>query len=146
MRAADPAKTHASGVSRESSLRQQRRIVEFRFVAKNMGVGVRGDGEVPLAHVLTDPGPRVALEVAERDAAVPQIVRREGGNTRGRTGSSDGGSETVGGDALEDAPLRSAVLARDECNDGVEDDLRHLHPSSVSGLRYRLNTMPESLG
>lgn len=35
----------------------QIRVVEFLLRDHDVGVGVRGDGEVPLADVLTDPGP-----------------------------------------------------------------------------------------
>jgi hypothetical protein len=42
-----------------------------------VGVGVRGDGEVALGDLLTDPRPRCPAEVHERDAAVPEVVRAE---------------------------------------------------------------------
>lgn len=40
-------------------------VVEFTLVGENMGVRVRGDSEVPLPDMLTDPGPRDAAQVIE---------------------------------------------------------------------------------
>lgn len=49
-------------------------VVEFRLVAENVRVGVRGDSEVALTDKLPDPRPRLTAQMLERDTTVPQAA------------------------------------------------------------------------
>jgi hypothetical protein len=68
--------------------------------------------EVVVADELADAGPRHAAEVEERDAAVPEIVRRERRHARRRAGPSECGPKAFAGERLERAPIRMAIVAR----------------------------------
>jgi len=69
------------------------------------------------------------------DAPVPQVVRREVRDAGCGAGARDRGAEAIGTEALEDAPLGSAVLARHERADGREQLRRHRHPAGAARLR-----------
>jgi hypothetical protein len=55
--------------------------------------------------------------VQERDAPVPEVVRRERGDARCRAGASERGSEAVGSEASEDGPIRYAIIPQAERHD-----------------------------
>ena len=50
----------------------------------------------------------------ERDAPVPEDVRRERGDARCRAGASERGSEAVSSEASEDGPIRYAIIPQAE--------------------------------
>jgi hypothetical protein len=73
--------------------------------------------------------------VEQRDPAVPQVVRREGRDSSSGAGASHRCSEPVTPEALEDAAVGDAVVARHELADGLEKDRRDSDPTRASRLR-----------
>jgi hypothetical protein len=71
-------RTHPSRLTREQS-----RVVELRLVGEDVRVRVCGDRERALTDELAGAGPRHTAQVEERDAPMPQVVRREQRNGRG---------------------------------------------------------------
>ncbi len=71
-----------------------------------------------------------------------EVVRRERRHAGGPARSRNRRAEAVGAEALEDAPLGCAIVARDELDDGREDRRRHLNPAGTAGLARRLRHAP----
>jgi hypothetical protein len=66
-----------------SGMREQISVVELVLSDHDVGVGVRGDGEVPLPDVLADPRPGEAGQVKQRDPPMAEVVGRKRGDTGG---------------------------------------------------------------
>lgn len=95
----------------------------------------RGDGEVALADVLTDPRPRHAAQVQQRDSPMPQVVRAERRRAGRGASAGDRRTEPVTAEALEHAALGSAILARHKRADSIEQHRRYVHPPGALRLR-----------
>ena len=64
-----------------------------------------------MADELADPGPGDAAKVEQRDASVSEVVRRKGGDASRGAGAGNRSAEAIAAEALEDGPVRNAVLA-----------------------------------
>jgi len=130
---------------------QQRCVVDLVLVDEHVRVGVPCHCEVPLSNELADPGLWLAAQVLERDAAVTQIVWRDGGYARG-AGAGDRRPKAVRSDTLEDPALGSALVAREERANGVTPDAistahggRQWWPSTLRSVLIR-SSPPECAG
>ena len=65
------------------------------------------------------------------DPTVAEVVRRERRHAGRRARTGDRGAEAIAAEALEDAAVRSAVLARYELAHGLEDDRRNVRPNEL---------------
>ncbi|HEX6491277.1 MAG TPA: hypothetical protein VF002_07870, partial [Gaiellaceae bacterium] len=89
-----------------------------------------------------DPSPWHTSEVQERHPSVSEIVRRERWDAGGGAGSHQCRAEAVGSEALEDLPLRKAIVARQKPGNGFEQHVGHVNPPRPSRLRYGCRDAP----